>query len=114
MPKHQPNPVLERTWRDRIALWRVSSLSVRAFCRQQRLNENSFYFWRRELLRRDQTAANTPAFVPVHLFAPTPSPPPAPAAPLELLTSAGTLRIPPGCDLALLRCVLALLGERPC
>ena len=114
MPKHQPNPVLERTWRDRIALWQSSSLSVRVFCLKHQLNENSFYFWRRELLRRDQTTATPPAFVPVAVVA-SPSPPvTATSTALELLTPWGILRIPPGCDLALLRSVLAVLGERPC
>jgi transposase len=51
----------ERQWRRRIEQWRVSGLSVRAFCAQHGLAQASFYAWRRVLERR---AAERPAFVP--------------------------------------------------
>jgi transposase-like protein len=50
---------LERLWRRRVWAQRTSGLSVRAFCERHGLPESAFYFWRRELLRRDaeRTAA---------------------------------------------------------
>lgn len=71
---------LERAWRRRVRAQRTSGLSVRAFCEWEGLPESAYYFWRRELERRDaeQTAAaaarrprqrsaadSRPRFVPV-------------------------------------------------
>lgn len=72
---------LERAWRRRVRGQRTSGLSVRAFCEWEGLPESAFYFWRRELERRDaerseaasarrprqrRSAADTrPRFVPV-------------------------------------------------
>jgi hypothetical protein len=50
-------------------------MSVRAWCRKHALRESSFYWWRRQLARRDaevfsSVARNpTPAFVPVRITA---------------------------------------------
>ena len=49
----QRDPALERGWRERVARWSTSGLSVRAFCRQHGLVETSFYYWKRELQARD-------------------------------------------------------------
>jgi hypothetical protein len=113
MPKQSADPELERLWRDRLARWRASGLSARVFCAAERLPESSFYFWRTQLQRRDAARPRpaAPPFVPLRVVDPPPAPP---AVPLELVTAAGTLRIPPGCDPALLRAVLAVLGERLC
>jgi transposase len=108
MPNKQADPDLERLWRDRLQRWRASGLPARAFCAAQRLPESSFYFWRAELKRRDAARPVAPPFVPLRVV---PPPAPAPAVPLELVTAAGTLRIPPGCDPTLLRAVLAALEE---
>ena len=50
----------ERFWRGEIEGQSRSGLSVRAYCRAHRLQETRFYFWRRELARRQPAA-----FVPV-------------------------------------------------
>ena len=49
----------EQHWRGHLAAWQGGGLSIRAYCRQQGLSEPSFYFWRRELLRRDHQACST-------------------------------------------------------
>jgi len=41
-------------------------MSVRAWCRKHSLRESSFYWWRRQLARRD---AHAPALVPVRVTA---------------------------------------------
>src|SRR5438477_9200666 len=71
----------ERQWRQWIAEWRASGLSVRAFCDRRGLATPSFYHWRRVLRRR---AAEAAAFVPVQVVADAP-----PSAPS---TSATTTR----------------------
>lgn len=53
----QRDPALERRWRDQMAKWRTSGLSVRAFCEQRRLSEACFYYWKRELRARDAAAS---------------------------------------------------------
>ena len=45
-------------WRERLARWLASGLSVRAFCAQQGVAEASFYYWKRALRLRD---AGTPS-----------------------------------------------------
>ena len=72
----------EAQWRRIIREHQRSGLSIRAFCRKARLRETAFYFWRRELQRRqveDSTRRAepkqrrktepplVPAFVPVRV-----------------------------------------------
>jgi transposase-like protein len=44
--------VKEKYWRDQVARWQKSGLSVRAFCAERGVVETSFYAWRRELIIR--------------------------------------------------------------
>jgi hypothetical protein len=46
----------EQSWRRRLEAHGASGLSVRAFCRREGLAEPRFYWWRREIARRDTTA----------------------------------------------------------
>ena len=99
----------ERHWRHRIAEWRASGLSVRAFCGQRGLATPSFYHWRRVLERR---APEKAAFVPVQVVADTV---PVQTSTLELVLIDGrTVRVAPGFDAATLRQLLAVLEGRPC
>ncbi len=81
----------ERHWRRMVRQWRRSGLNVREFCDWQNLSEPGFYFWRREIAKRDAEAAAarsrpransgrqgprenaatslTPAFLPVRVVA---------------------------------------------
>src|SRR5690348_7530730 len=82
---------LERRWRERIAQFACSGLSVRAFCARHAISEPSFYAWRRELADRDRTSTMkgaTPTFVPVTVLA---------AAAIEVSLPGGvTVRVPAG------------------
>src|SRR5262249_55505914 len=100
----------ERQWRRRINQWRVSGLSVRAFCAQHGLSSARFYNWRQVLARR---AAEEPVFVPVQGVADVG---PAQAGALEVvLVDSRAVRVAPGFDAATLRRLLAVLeGEGPC
>jgi hypothetical protein len=99
----------ERQWRRRIDQWRVSGLSVRAFCAQNGLAQASFYAWRRVLERR---AAEQPAFVPVQVV---PVATPTHASALELVLADGrTVRVASGFNATTLRQLLAVLERRPC
>jgi hypothetical protein len=100
----------EQQWRRWIAQWRVSGLSVRAFCARHGLATARFYNWRRVLQRR---AAEQPAFVPVQVVADVV---PAQTSALEVvLTDGRAVRVDPGFDATTLRRLLAVLeGEGPC
>lgn len=77
MAKGQRDSNREAFWRGVLARHRDSGLSIRAFCRRERLSEPSFYAWRRELARRNaerpargasgrkRPGQTPPAFVPV-------------------------------------------------
>jgi hypothetical protein len=45
---------LERSWRGRLQEFQRSGLSVREYCRSQSIQEHTFFWWRRELTRRDR------------------------------------------------------------
>lgn len=52
----------ELFWRRMIARQPGSGMSVRGWCRKHSVRDTSFYWWRRQLARRD---AHAPALVPV-------------------------------------------------
>ena len=68
---------LETQWRRIVGQHGRSGLSVREFCRRDKLRETAFYFWRRELQRRQaeqeqrhpDDSPGVPAFVAVRLAA---------------------------------------------
>jgi transposase-like protein len=131
---------LERAWRRRVRERQTSGLSVRAFCAREGLAESAFYFWRRELDRRqaerrplrsaerreertaepDFPCSPSPAgsrFVPVRLADPAEAArndaPPSSADVLELVHPGGiVIRVPAGCELAVLGPMLDLLDDR--
>jgi len=101
-----PNPAKERYWRQQIDDQAASGISIRGFCFERDLAENSFYAWRRELARRDeevqlQTGKSesasrsqqpSSAFVPVNVA-------PITTRPIELVHPSGSLiRLSPGVD----------------
>jgi hypothetical protein len=106
-----------------MALWRGSQpTTVRDFCAEHGLAEQSFYWWRLTLGQRDRASSTSkPAqrkgrgqqsarFVQVRIV-------PAPigtAADLQIVLSSGhVVRVPTGFDPATLRQLLAILKEEP-
>lgn len=47
------DPAKEQAWRNILKQFADSGQSVRAFCAARGLKETAFYFWRREIQRRD-------------------------------------------------------------
>lgn len=69
------DPKLEEAWRGRMGRWRSGGGSVREFCRREGVPETAFYYWRRELARRDGAGARrgtaaAPLFLPVRVKEP--------------------------------------------
>lgn len=65
----------EARWRELLARHASSGLSVRVFCQQEKLNESSFYAWRRTIAERDQASAirEEPPFVPAAVTSDAPA-----------------------------------------
>lgn len=87
MAKRRRNAEREARWRDALRRHDTSGLSVRAFCRREKLHESAFYFWRRAVAERDAEAvsgvsaakpktdhAREPEFLPVMLRRDAPAP----------------------------------------
>ena len=98
-------PELRELWRERIAQQATSGQSIRAYCRDHRLSEHSFYLWRKRL-GRPSSRVKPVSFALVEAEAARPS-----QAPIELILVSGeTLRIP--ADAATLRLVLHALQNK--
>jgi transposase-like protein len=110
----------EQFWRGLLLRWQASKLSVRAFCDEHEVSEQSFYAWRRTIAERDRQAGatgrrinpvdNLPTFVALTVASPLPSPM------LEVVSASGrVIRVPPAFDAATLRRLLTLVEEAtPC
>ncbi|MBZ5626778.1 MAG: helix-turn-helix domain containing protein [Acidobacteriia bacterium] len=92
----------DEAWRARIAAQKQSGVSVKQFCAQQGLTEQSFYYWRKRL--------QAPASMRFALVEAEPRRGPAEHAALELvLTTGERLRISAGVDARTLQQVLEAL-----
>src|SRR5262249_18501189 len=109
MPGKRPDPQLEQFWRQTIAAWHKSGLSVRAFCAGRRLSETSFHGWRRTLQERDRqrsAAVSPPRFVPLRVVS---------EAVLEIVLPAGLIvRVPAGAEAAAVANLVAALRTATC
>lgn len=105
----------ESRWRELLKRQAESRLSVRAFCKQEGVSENSLYFWRRELPKRKRRnrqvtrreAESTPfEFIPVHVGSGS-------SATMELVHPLGyQIRIDDRFDPVMLRQLLDVLEQR--
>jgi transposase-like protein len=125
MARGQRDPLLERQWRERVARWATSGLSVRAFCLQHGLIETSFYYWKRELQAREAAAVastaiastksparkrplakqSPPMFVPVTVMA-------AATVSVEVRCPSGHVVLLSACDVASLTSLFAALDPQ--
>jgi transposase len=99
----------ERYWRRVLAQWQDNQpTTVRAFCVAQGISQPLFYWWRREIQRRDR---DRPQFLPVRVIPETPAPESDGSAIEVVLGSGRCLRVRPGFDRATLVRLLDVLGE---
>ena len=127
------DPAKELFWRRLLNLWQRGDQSIRAFCADHDVGEQSFFAWRRTIAERDrqrnqlaQSGAKAtvvdddgddakrsqPTFVPLRVVAS--SMPTGPAFEV-VLKDDRVVRVPTGFDPATLRQLLAVLEEdRPC
>lgn len=107
MARRRGDPALERQWRERVALWRASGLSIRAFCRQRGLTEPTFHYWKRELPTRDQAPAKSasapPKFVPLTVL-------PSATLTVEVRCPSGHVMCLPSCEVSAFASLFAALN----
>ena len=114
-PSKRSRAFTREVWQDRLARFPLSGLTPAQFCAIEAVSLPSFYSWKRRLAA-DANASDTsldhnadlgPRLLPVRL--------PCPSANLELVLTTGlVLRIPPGCDTAWVRSLVAALGGSSC
>jgi len=56
----QVDPVRESLWRDRFEKQKSGGLTVRDFCRQNKLSEKSYYYWQRKLRLNEKQSGPRP------------------------------------------------------
>ena len=107
----QRDPALEQRWRERIAKWQSSGLSVRGFCMLHGLTETSFYYWKRELHVRDVAAAKLPSgqeprpkFVPLTVI-------PAATVSVEVRCPSGHVVCLSSCEVSALAALFSALDQ---
>ena len=115
MARGQRDPELERQWRERIACWQASGLTVREFCRRHGLLETSFYYWKRELRKRDTAASiatksspakkSPPTFLPLTVL-------PTPTLSVEVRCPSGHVVLLSACDAMSLSSLFAALDPQ--
>jgi transposase-like protein len=102
----------EQFWRQAVAAFESSGLSVREFCRQRGLHEKRFYTWRRNLglspvaPRPVSATSPVPGFVPVRLVADT--------AAEVVLPGGVVVRVPVSSDPTHVARLVAALRGQPC
>jgi hypothetical protein len=115
------NLAKEAAWRRRLDRHAESGQSVRAWCRRHRVQEAAFYWWRRELARRDTARrvsirrdgeGQATSFVPVHV---TEEPARDGDSPIEIvLTDGRRVRVTGPVNGQALADVLDVLERRAC
>jgi hypothetical protein len=110
-PSRRSRASARPAWVERLARFVSSGLRPADFCAAEGVSLPSFYQWKRRLaaeateLPAGQDA--TARLLPIRL--------PAPGATVELVLPNGpVLRLPPGCDLAWVRSLVAALGGPSC
>lgn len=113
-PTARSRAATRELWRDRLARFPASGLTVAQFCASEAVSLPSFYFWKRRLAAeahaatpQEASADRGPRLLPVRLQTTAPA--------VELVLSTGAiLRVPQGCDLTWVRSLVAALGEPSC
>jgi hypothetical protein len=98
-------------WRERLARFPSSGLTVPQFCAIEAVSVPSFYSWKRRLAA--EATSQEPAAEQALRLLPVRLPSSGPMVEIVLTTGA-VLRLLPGCDLAWVRSLVAALGDSSC
>ena len=116
MTRHQENKEKQKYWKKMLREAARSDMSISEFCRQRRLKEKQFYWWRHRLRGRSEQAKHrSSAKSKPASFALVSDGTGSVDAGVELVLGDGRrLRISKGVDEATLRSVLAVVGPEAC
>ncbi len=128
----QPEPNREAHWRAIIQKRLQSGLSIREFCRQQKLSTSIFHRWKRKIATQDgrplngksnkntvskqnKNVTSKPTFIPIAIDS-TPTLQPQIEQPqVEILYASGTIvRIASGCDEKTISVILKAMENEAC
>jgi transposase len=102
-------------WAERLARFPDAGLTPAQFCALEAVSLPSFYAWRRRLAAEALAAATAPDHTLERWPRLLPVRPQPPASAVELVLPTGAvLRLPPGCDLAWVRSLVAAFGGTSC
>jgi transposase-like protein len=102
----------EAFWRRLVGRHERSGLSIREFCREHGQRETAFYFWRRELARREAVRPAPATFLPVQVAAEDATPA---GGRIEIVLTGGPrVHVVAPVDRQALADVLAVLEARAC
>jgi transposase-like protein len=109
-------PAVVARWRERLARWRASGLSVAEFSRREGVHPVSLYGWRKRLEVASQRgrggSRTSQAFLPVEVVADIAGPSASlSASECELVIASLVCRVPRGVDDASLRRLIRILLE---
>ena len=107
----------ESHWREVVTRWQSSGLSMAAFCRQEGLPDKQFFWWKRQIDKRDGkvVTARKVKFVPVRIKDKAARPVVGGDGLIELVSPGGfVIRVSAGFDKATLLSLLELVGQRKC
>jgi len=108
-------PARRVIWSERLRRYANSDLTIAAFCEQERVSVQSFYYWRRKLLELDSTIGDDQGRMPRKSRGPQKRD----FVPITIRnTAAVRMRLPngaqfwlPGCDADPLRAAIAAAGR---
>ncbi len=107
----------ENYWREIIAQWQASGLSMAAFCRQEGVPDKRFFWWKRRIERRNGkvVAKGQVNFVPVRIKETGTGSVASGNGLIELITPGGcVIRVSSGFDKPTLLSLLEMMGQRKC
>ena len=101
----------QQFWQMVLETFKSSGLTVRQFCKQEGLSEQTFYFWRKKLAVSNKTTEDEQKDISSSAFIEVAMPKNDPVA-LELVLSSGnTLKISSGADSKTLTSVFSALSK---
>ena len=103
---------LAELWRGRIAAVEASGLSAKAWCEQNGIKANLYYFWKHTLSRRNPTTGS--GWLPGFLCDEGTVDAQPGNGSIVVKVAGAEIEVHNGCSPELLRIVLLALGERPC
>ena len=93
-------------WAERIAECRGSGMSVRAWCRENKISEKTYYYWQRRLYQQMVSTAEAVSFAEIPHEVQTG---PSSGAAAKISLAGATIEIYPGADAQMIQAIVQTL-----